>query len=165
MKAPPASPVEAAIAYLTPRRRFEQEVRAYLGRLGFTEPVVEEALVRLAELGLVDDEETSRAWIRDRGRFAPRGRGLLRRELARRGVSEETVEAAMAEEVPPETEADLALAVLEKSAGKWSGLTAPVARRRMWGALARRGFPPDAVREAIGRFAEARGFPDEGSND
>ena len=160
-KGPPPSAVELAVAYVAPRRRFEREVRTHLKRKRVEAGEIGEALVRLRELGLVDDEETSRAWIRDRNRFAPRGRSLLRAELKRHGVDSEIIETALGEELPASSECELALAVLEKGAAKWTGGPAEVARRRMWGTLGRRGFAPDAVREAIARFAESRDFSGE----
>lgn len=163
--APPLSAVELAVAYVASRRRFEREVRTYLRRKRVEPAGIEEAVARLRELGLVDDGETSRAWIRDRNRFAPRGRNLLRAELKRHGVEPDVAEVALEEELPADAEHELAVAVLEKGAAKWTGVAAPVARRRMWGTLGRRGFAPDAVREAIARFAESRGLSGDETED
>ena len=77
-------------------------------------------------------------------------------ELKRHGVDPEIIETSLDEELPAGSECELALAVLEKGAARWAGVSADVARRRMWGTLGRRGFAPDAVREAIARFAETR---------
>ncbi len=166
--ATPPSPVELAIRYLTPRRRFEREVRAHLRKKGIAPSDVDEAIVRLEELGLVDDEGTTRAWIRDRMNFAPRGRGLLRIELRRQGVSETVVESALAEIVDPEQELEAALVVVRKAGRRGGDSSGPDAarRRRLWGALARRGFDPDVCREALRRhFDEEYESVDPGSSD
>ena len=92
---PPASPVELAIRYLGPRRRFEREVRLHLKKKQVPAAVIEAAIARLHELDLVSDEDTARAWIRDRMNFAPRGRALLRRELLSKGVAAPVVEEAL----------------------------------------------------------------------
>ena len=146
---PPASPVELAIRWLGRGRRFEREVRVFLRKQGFAPAQVAEATVRLKELGLVSDEETCRAFLRDRVRFAPKGRSLLLAEMRRKGAAAAVAEAALDEVLPVEAEVDAAADWLERAARRWRGLPDSAARHRMWGALARRGFPPTAVREAI----------------
>jgi hypothetical protein len=54
---------------------------------------------------------------------------------------------------PVEAEADVAEDFLRRFARKWRDLPAGLARRRMYSALARRGFPRDAAREALARVA------------
>ena len=150
----PLSPVETAIRYLTPRRRFEREVAAHLRGKGFASADVDEALVRLRELQLVSDEETCRAWIRDRRNFSPRGRSLLRLELLQKGVAEGIVESVLDDEAPVESEGDAAVDSIRRNWAKYRGLSEAVARRRVWGALGRRGFDPETSREAMARFFE-----------
>jgi regulatory protein len=149
--------VELAIRYLGSRRRFEREVRAHLKKKGVAAPDVEEAIVRLRELSLVSDEETTRAWIRDRLNFSPRGRRRMRMELLAKGVEASVVDAALDELAEEDNESDAALEFLRRGGGKWATLPESVARRRMWASLARRGFPPPACREALIRFAEETG--------
>ncbi|MBZ0269480.1 RecX family transcriptional regulator [bacterium] len=151
--------MELAIRYLGPRRRFEKEVVTHLKKKGVAEAELGETLERLRELSLVSDEDTTRAWIRDRMNFAPRGRALLRRELLSKGVPAEIVEDALAEELDEGAEAQAALDYLRRGRGKWAGLSEAVARRRMWSALGRRGFPSSVCREALIRFAEETGIP------
>lgn len=150
--------METAIRYLGGRRRFEREVRSHLRRRGVKEPVITETLVRLRELSLVSDEDTARAWIRDRMRFAPRGRALLRRELLAKDVRSDVVDAALDELVDETRERDAALDFLRKGIARWSGLPEATARRRMWSAMARRGFSPPVCRAALLRIAEETGM-------
>jgi regulatory protein len=150
--------VELAIRFLGPRRRFEREVRNHLSRHGFRGLEIETALERLKELELVSDLETARAFLRDRRSFSPKGRGLLRSELLRRGVDEETAEAVLDEALPAEEELESAVEVLRRSRTRLAGLSIAVARRRMWSALSRRGYDPETAREAISRFVEESGL-------
>jgi regulatory protein len=156
---PAASPVELAIRYLGPRRRFEKEVITHLKRKGVAEPELGETLERLRELSLVADADTTRAWIRDRMNFAPRGRALLRRELLSKGVDAAVVDEALEDELDEQVESVAALDYLRRGRAKWTGLPEAVARRRMWSALARRGFPSSVCREALIRFGEETGIP------
>ena len=136
------------------RRRFEGDVRAHLRKKGVRPREVDEAVARLGELALLDDEETSRAWIRDRLRFSPKGRELLRAELVRQGVDPDLAAVALDEVYPERAEAGVAADVLRRSAAKYTRLTPAVARRRMWSGLARRGFARETCREAIADFFE-----------
>ena len=156
MAKPPPSPVELAIDYVTVRRRFERELRGYLRKKGIEGEDIEPTIERLKELNLVDDAATSCAWIRDRRNFSPRGRTLIRMELRKHGVPDATIDEALAEEYPEADETELALALLRKSANKWASLDPRVAERRMWGTLGRRGFSPDATRQALAEFAAER---------
>ena len=143
--------MEIAIRWLGGRRRFEREVQAFLRKTGVAAAEVEAAVDRLRELGLVSDEETSRAFLRDRLRFAPKGRALLAAELRSKGAKAPLVLAVLDEVFPESAEADVAEDFLRRSARKWRELPTGMARRRMWSALARRGFPRDAAREALAR--------------
>lgn len=145
-----------AIRWLGGRRRFEREVRSWLRGSGIAAAAVDEAVGRLKELGLLDDAETCRAFLRDRVRFAPKGRALLLAEMTRKGAAGPVAEAALAEVLPAEAEADVASDWLRRSLRKWQSLPEGIARRRMWSALARRGFPREAARAAIVRVAGER---------
>lgn len=148
----PPSAVELGIRYVARRRRFEGEVREHLRKKGLPRAEIERGIERLRELGYVGDGETCRAWIRDRLRFAPRGRTLLRSELIRKGVGAALVDETLAALMSAEDEIAVALDVLQRSARRRSEGEDDVMRRRLWAALGRRGFPADVCREALRRF-------------
>jgi len=149
--APPPSPVELGIRYIARRLRFEAEVRTHLRGKGVQGAELEEALSRLRELGMLSDFETCRAWIRDRIRFSPRSRMALRVALKRKGAQEEAIDAALDDVFPSGGEVELAVEVLKKQERAVRSLPEPVQRRRLWGALARRGFDREVTREAVAR--------------
>jgi regulatory protein len=131
--------------------RFEREVQEHLRKRGVSGEELPAALARLRELGAVSDIETSRAWIRDRLRFSPRSRSALRAELLRKGAAEDAVTAALEDLCPADGEVGVAVRALAKTAVLAGRLPEAVVRRRMWAQLARRGFDPGTVREAIAR--------------
>ncbi len=143
------------------RLRFEGDVRAFLRKSGYAPGQVSEALERLKELRLVSDEETCRAFVRDRMRFAPKGRSLLVAELKRKGAPEAVAAAAVEEVLGADSEIDAATDFLRRSARKWARLPEAEARRRMYGALARRGFAREVARAALVRAAGERPEEDE----
>ena len=64
--------LEAAARFLEVRSRSVVEVRRRLGRAGYRAELVEGAIIRLTELGMLDDEAFGRAWIESRDRARPR---------------------------------------------------------------------------------------------
>ncbi len=89
--------MEAAAAFLSVRPRSVAETRRRLKHLGYPAALVETVVVRLAELGYLDDAAFARAWLESRDRSRPRGEAALRRELALKGVDPAIVAAVIEE--------------------------------------------------------------------
>jgi regulatory protein len=127
------------------------EVRERLRRRSLPEPDADAVVAKLQRLGLLDDRAFAEGYVR--GRARERGRLALRRDLHRKGVGEDVVEAALA----PHDDADQAVAaraLLRKHAWRFAAASddptaARAARARAYGLLARRGFPPDAAQAAV----------------
>jgi regulatory protein len=129
---------EKCLRLLAVRGRSEAELRGRLRDSGFAEPLIEKVLSRLADAGLVDDEEFARSWVGSRRSAGGTGRRKLRWELRRKGVSEELIRRFVDEVIDDETELESAL---------------ELARRRL------RGRPPDAKELArLRRLLLGRGF-------
>jgi regulatory protein len=127
-----------------------KEIRQKLRGRGTPGEVVNETMAILERLGLVDDREFARRWVRERMRLRPMGPRLLERDLRRRGVGEDLLQQAV-QEVLDETDLDaVAVELLRSRAGRYQGLERNKAWSRMYGFLARRGFDPAAAREAVG---------------
>ena len=128
------------------------ELRRRLLRRGLTEADAERVLARLQELQLIDDALYAQAYVRSRRRS--KGPLALREELRRRGLDEAHVERALAEEGEPDQGATAA-AVLTAQAWRFEDARssdreiARKARARAAAFLARRGFEPDAVADAL----------------
>lgn len=93
----PTVVLEAAARFLEPRARSVAEVRRRLIGAGYRADLVEAAIGRMRELGVLDDEAFARAWVESRDRARPRGERAIRSELARLGVDREVVDARLAE--------------------------------------------------------------------
>ncbi len=143
---------EAALSLLGYRARSAAELRRRLLRKDYPAPLVEEIVADLAQRGHIDDADFARAFVRDRVRSRPRGRGRLVQELRARGLADdaarEAVDAVYREEaVSDET---LARTLAERWLGKSGmGKTGPDERRRLHAFLARRGFFGDVARAAL----------------
>src|ERR671910_2266457 len=81
----PAVVLEAAARFLEARSRSVSEVRRRLTGAGYRPALVEDAITRMAELGMLDDETFARAWVESRDRARPRGERAIREELRIKG--------------------------------------------------------------------------------
>ena len=143
---------QIVLRQLTAAPRSRAQLEQVLRRKDCPDDVAAAVLDRMEEVGLVDD--TAYAGMLVRSQQA--GRGLARRALAqqlrRKGVDDETAQAAL-DEVDPHDEEDRARALVAKKMRSISGLTPLVQTRRLAGMLARKGYPSDVsmriVREAV----------------
>ncbi len=143
---------ELCLRWLAVRPHTRAELASKLDRRGLPEPLTEAVLVRLTEVGLIDDEAFAGAWVSTR----QRGRGLARRalahELRQRGVAAETVERAVAA-VSADDERTAARALVARRLASTPGLAPQVRQRRLAAVLARRGYgcalAAEVVREAL----------------
>jgi regulatory protein len=179
----PAIVLEAAARFLEARSRSVAEVRRRLGRAGYRAELVDGAIARLAELGMLDDEAFGRAWVESRDRARPRGEIALRRELSLKGLDRTIVDELLEERRGHATSGaddgadavgpDLAAArrLLARNARPLDRVRDPRQRRqRAYALLARNGFDPETCREAsaevlaTAEVGEAAG-PDDGALD
>jgi regulatory protein len=89
--------LDAAARFLEARSRSVDEVRRRLTGAGFRAELVEGAIARLTELGVLDDEAFARAWLASRDRARPRGERAIRQELGRKGVDRSSVDLVLSE--------------------------------------------------------------------
>lgn len=151
---------DAALRLLGHRMRSRAELRRRLGRKEFPVQVIDETLDWLEARDYVDDRAFAEAFVRDRIRLKPRGRFGLLRELGRKGIDDAVAGAAVDAVLAAQQidEKDLARQAAAAWARKNRGAIRTArgsregrlkAHRRLYSHLARRGFPPDAAREAI----------------
>jgi regulatory protein len=149
----PAVVLEAALRFLEVRARSVAEVRRRLTSAGYRAQLVEGAIDRLTEIGVLDDEAFARSWVESRDRARPRGERALRQELARKGVeravSDEVLEERREAEQGTEVDLEAARRLLARNARALARVADPRARRqRAYLLLARNGFDPDVCRAA-----------------
>ncbi len=162
----PAVILDAAARFLEARPRSVEEVRRRLTGAGYREDLVRQAILRLIELGMLDDEAFARGWVESRDRARPRGRHALRRELRLKGIAAGTIEEVLAEredEVLGRGDAILsadeqaAELLLARKAGAIARVSDPRLRRqRAYALLVRAGFDTGVAT----RLATRLGSPD-----
>jgi regulatory protein len=153
--------LEAAARFLEARQRSVAEVRRRLTGAGYRADLVDGAIARLLDLGVLDDDAFARAWVESRDRAHPRGARALRQELGQKGIERTVVDAVLGERAGAHDGVDLERGrrLLDRHASALA--REPDARRRRaraYGLLARNGFDP----ETAGRLAaEAVASPTE----
>jgi len=144
------------LRFLEVRPRSVGEVRRRLTGAGYRADLVEAAISRLTDLGVLDDEAFARAWIESRDRSRPRGEHALLRELRLKDVSTEIARTVLEErrsqrtDAPGDADENAALRLLARHASALARVPDPRARRqRAYALLVRNGFGP----EVAGRLA------------
>jgi regulatory protein len=130
----------------SPRTR--AELAEQLQRRDIPDPVAEQVLVRLGEVGLVDDAAYADAWVSTRQAGRGLGRRRLVAELRRKGVARETIEEAIGQ-VDVATERATARALVQRRLPHLAGLPREKQLRRLAGMLARRGYAEGLAREIV----------------
>jgi regulatory protein len=157
--------LEAAARFLEARPRSIAEVRRRLGRAGYRSELVDGAIARLTELGMLDDEAFGRAWVESRDRARPRGEIALRRELALKGVERGIVDELLVERrdtADAATGRSVDLVAAERLLARHERALARDVdprsrRRRAYALLARNGFDPETCAAASSRLMSEPG--------
>ncbi len=156
--------LEAAARFLEARARSIAEVRRRLTGAGYRPDLVEGAIARLVELGMLDDRTFGAAWIASRDRARPRGERALRQELAQKGIDRGLVDELLAERrthdggEAVEADAGAARRLLERNERSLARVADPRQRRaRAYALLARNGFDPETCSSSVRAWMAVRG--------
>ena len=145
---------EAALKLLERIRRTRADLARRLRDRGFSAATIDQALDRLAGVGLVDDVEYASAFLRGRLGRRPAGRRRLEYELRARGLEPSDIAQAferIAEDEPlGGGEVEGARRVVALAEHRYRALEPRVRRQRLYALLARRGFDRDTIEAALG---------------
>ncbi len=127
---------DAALTYLGPRDRTGKEVAEHLKNKGFEPEDIAPVIAYLKDLRYIDDEDFARRFFH---MSLEKGRGpmRIRRDLTEKGISSETIQILMEENLDREQELDRALELGRKKAGE---------------------NPDEKALARTGRFLASRGF-------
>jgi regulatory protein len=147
---------------LTARARTRSELAGQLTKRGYPDDVSARVLDRLAQVGLVDDQDFADQWVRSRRMNAGKGKRALASELRTKGLDDEVIAGALADidTASERTRAEQLVAVkLRRERLTDESDDAKVARRLV-GMLARRGYGQslafDVVKVALASERERR---------
>jgi regulatory protein len=157
--------LEAAARFLEARSRSVAEVRRRLTSAGYQVALVEGAISKLLEFGVLDDDVFARAWVESRDRAHPRGERAIREELQLKGIDRSTVDLVLADRREAVAEVDPGEAFrspdrigAERLIAKHGRALARIAdprlrRQKAYAILARHAFDPETCREVAAMAA------------
>ncbi len=140
---------DKALNHLSATRKTEKEIKTYLEGKGYLPAVVSYVLEKLKGYDFVNDGDYANAYVE----FASKKKGerLIRMELKKKGVSDESIDGAL-EGLDEETEIETASGILEKY---MRGKTVDKATlQKAFRYLMGKGFDADIIREALKKFAD-----------
>jgi regulatory protein len=146
----------AGVRMLVRRELSVAQVRERLARKGFGPAAIEAAISQLTAEGTLDDLRVARAVARTRAFVKRQGRSRVIRELGGIGIAREIAESVIAEVFGDLDESSLLEQALSRRLRGTASLADPGTRRKIYGALARQGFAPDAIMRAIRARAKSR---------
>ena len=138
-----------AYALLRQRPRSEHEIRERLRLKGYKEAIVEDIVALLKKAGDIDDTRFARLWVESRMHLNPAGDVVLKYELKEKGVSEDIIEATLAEKAGKFDEYEVAFSMAKERFERFKKLDRQKAMKRVYDFLVRRGFKYDTVRRII----------------
>jgi regulatory protein len=165
--------LNAAARFLEARSRSVAEVRRRLTGAGYRADLVEGAITRMTELGMLDDDTFARAWVESRDRTRPRGERAIREELRLKGVDRSVIDTVLGDrrdggpdddrepdEHRPSADRVAAERLIARHARALARVADPRQRRqRAYALLARNGFDPGTCRE-VAALVDATSEPE-----
>ena len=135
------------------RERTVAELRTYLERKRVEPDAIDNAVAELSQAGLLDDARYAQRFAEDKRELDRWGSERIARELHRRGVTDDLIDAAVSER-SREAELRTALLLLEQRAPTVSD---DRDRDRAWRLLVRRGYEIELAYEAVRRHGNGSG--------
>ena len=138
-----------ALNLLGYRARSEAEIRDRLTRFGYVEGTIEGVVLRLQELGYLDDAEFARMKAREKARrYGPRRVSV---ELRNSGVGEALAREVVEEEFAGRSEVGEARSA---AARRYNGRGSDAEARRVYGFLVRRGYSAEVCAQVAREYRE-----------
>ena len=158
---PPVQPereraIDLAYRAVASRDRTVAELRACLERKRVEPAAIDDAVAALIDAGFLDDARYALRFAEDKRSLERWGSERIARDLRRRGVGPDLVEAAVASQ---DRDAEFATALLLLETRFPEAPASDRDRDRAWSLLVRRGYEPELAYEAVrihGRGADDR---------
>jgi regulatory protein len=159
--------VAQAIVYrqLTAAPKSRLQLARKLAERNIPEHVAEAVLDKFQEVRLINDAEFADMWVRSRSQSRKLAKGALRRELAEKGIDQETAAAAL-EQLTDADEESAARTLVERKLRPGTDLSDRAERdkavRRLASMLARKGYQPSQAFRIVNDVLDSPHDPDGG---
>lgn len=149
--ATPKDIMSYSVKYLSLRKRSEFELRKKLREKQFKAGVIDDAISKLKNSGLIDDSDYLESYLRELRERKRCGKKKIRFMLQKRGLSSKLIDKALSE-ITGEDERSNASVIAERKIRNLSKLPAAKKRDRLFRHLISQGFDYETTREAVGRL-------------
>jgi regulatory protein len=145
---------DKAMRLLAVRSRTKKEIIARLRKSKFSQRSIEFVIEELERLQLLNDAEFAQLYVRSRMAARPVAANMLRLELKRKGVNEESVENSILEAFKDSSEEKVALLIAQKIKKQLKQADDVKKKKRVVDLLKRRGFTWDTVNDVLKQWQE-----------
>lgn len=137
-----------ALHYLGFRMRSEHEVKQKLLELGYGEAIILEAIVKLRNLGFLNDKNFSKALLETQKNTSGQGPRAIRQKLQQKGIDKELQEKVLNEYSEAE-QLEVARKIVEKEARRNRTESPQQKERRIHNSLLRKGYSYEIINDAL----------------
>lgn len=134
---------------LSYRARSRKELENKLKLKKYPEDAINKCLNDFEKVGLINDAEFAKIWVKNRLVSRPKGKRILQRELQLKGISKEIISEVLDNVFTDYSEYDLAKQLADKKWKTYSRLQPEKASRKLYSFLIGRGFGYEIVSKVI----------------
>ena len=139
----------SSLRFLSYRPRSEKEVRDKLVSKKASLEIADKVISKLKKYNFVNDAEFAKKWIEDRSKFKPRSFRLIKLELKRKGIDDETIDNL---HLTISSDLEQAKKLVEKRIIRFRnkfGMTREEIYQKLGRFLASKGFSWDTIKKSI----------------
>lgn len=141
-----------ALEYLSYRMRAIKEVEDHLRKKEYNDAIIQEVMLRLKEYKYVDDLEFANAYVKTHWQTNGKGPGVIKRELAGKGIEQAMIEQAMSQ-YDQSAQIEEAISHAEKVLKKNNNLSTVQLKQKLEQHLIRKGFSYSIISIALEEVA------------
>ncbi len=138
-----------ALKLLKFRPRSRRELTNRLTERGYDNATVQQVVEDLEKRRFINDAAFAKLWATNRMEQRGFGSRRVRQELKAKGLDESVIQVAVQTAAGETDEQTQALEVAQKYLRRLEKLELAVQKRRLWGFLARRGFPSPIITKVV----------------
>ena len=134
---------------LARRMYSSSEIRKKLKEQGYTDEIIDNVISMMEGYGYLNDKTFAEEWIRSRIQNNPKGKIVLKRELAQKGIEGDIIEEVFNQSFDESQQSEIALDMARRKSRSYRNDDPISARRKLQGYLIRRGFDFETVRNVV----------------
>lgn len=147
----------AALRFRSYRPRSQREVENYLQKKGFDSTYIKKGIEYLRSQHLLNDEEFTRMFCRDRLTLKPVSKQALKNQLLQRGIAKQLIDEILQEFYTHEKEEALAAQEAEKKLQRIKTLPPLLQKQKIFNHLLRKGYDSSLSRSITNQLLNNNG--------